>query len=135
MGKAANSFIARVRTAVVLAAVVAAGLLVRPALEGYLPPLAAKAAGDALWTVAVLLVFRFVNPGAESPWLAAAAFAFAALVEVSQLSRAPWLEDLRATPLWLLLGHGFHVTDFLWYAAGASVGVGLDHAARLRAPT
>lgn len=70
---------------------------------------------------------RLAFPRARAPRIAAVALGFAAAVECSQLYRAEWIGDLRATRLGALaLGHGFLWSDVICYAVGVAVAVVID---------
>lgn len=111
--------------AVLLAAVIAAGLLSR---RYPLPGVFAEHTGDALYATAAFGLFAWFAPAAPGRQLALLAFAFAAAIELSQLLTWPWLQQLRATRIGaLLLGQGFVFADLPAYALGALLGLGLDH--------
>lgn len=106
-------------TSVVLLLVVGLALLSR---RYPLPGLLAEHTGDALYATAAYFLFAFCRPSARAPRLAAAAFAFATAIELSQLLTWPWLGAVRATRLGaLLLGQGFQLTDLFAYLAGAGL--------------
>jgi glycopeptide antibiotics resistance protein len=111
--------------ALAAAAVVVLGLGSRR--WAFVPEFFAVNAGDALWTVEAFLVLAILFRRAPSYALGLAAFGVSALVELSQLYRAPWLTDIRDTTLGaLLLGSGFLWVDFLRYAVGAGVAYIID---------
>lgn len=121
----------RLRAVFALALVIAAGLGVRSHFTHGWPALLTKAAGDALWTTAIFMLLRVCFPRLPTARLAAIALAISTVVELTQLYHAPWIEAVRAT--WLggiALGHGFHVTDLVWYTLGTLLGIGLDQLSR-----
>ncbi|MEM7202888.1 MAG: DUF2809 domain-containing protein [Planctomycetota bacterium] len=83
-----------------------------------LPGLLAEHTGDALYAGACYWLWALIRPRASIAWLALAAWATAALVEVSQLVHAPWLDELRRGPARWVLGQGFKTVDLLAYAVG-----------------
>lgn len=89
-----------------------------------MPEVLARYGGDVLWTVALFWMLALLWPKA-GPWrLGLAAFGVSALVELSQLYRAPWIDSVRDTGIGaLLLGQGFIWSDLACYAVGAGVGV------------
>jgi Protein of unknown function (DUF2809) len=111
-----------VRFAVMVIAVVAAGLLWR---SGFipLPQSLSNYGGDALWALMVFLGFGFLFPRASTVAVALLALAFSWGVEFSQLYRAPWIDAIRATvPGKLVLGNTFNGPDLLAYALGIGLG-------------
>ncbi len=84
----------------------------------------ARYGGDVLWAVALYWLLTLVWPTAR-PWrLGLATFGLSALVEVSQLYHAPWIDAVRANRIGaLVLGQGFLWSDLVCYAVGAGVGV------------
>jgi len=107
-----------------LAATIALGLLSR---RYPLPGVFAEHTGDALYATAAYWMFALLRPAAGVRTLGCLAFAFAALVECSQLPTWPWLGDLRASRVGaLLLGQGFLVADLFAYVAGVLVGCVAD---------
>lgn len=80
--------------------------------------------GDVLWTVLVVWIFCFLRPRASAFWLAVSAFAFAVLVECSQLYGGEgWFSRMRDTRIGrLALGYGFVWSDFPRYFVGAGLG-------------
>lgn len=103
-------------------AVVGVGLVARR-WDGWI----GDAAGGALWTILVHLLWGIAFPSAL-PWrLALAAFLSACAVEGLQLVHVGWLDALRATRFGhLVLGSTFVPTDFLAYAAGAAAAWGIE---------
>jgi len=111
---------------VILAAVIAAGLLSRryPAWQ---PRAVATYAGDVLWAVMVFWALALLWPRARTATLAGAALAVAFAVEGSQLLQTPWLVALRETRLGALaLGQGFLWSDLACYAVGITAAALLD---------
>jgi hypothetical protein len=106
----------------------------------FLPRFVAAYAGDTLWALAAFLTLGLIRPRAPTGRVAAAALAVAALVEVGQLHKPPWLEAIRRTTLGgLLLGFDFAPSDLACYAAGVALGAAGEalwrRSARGRHPT
>ena len=118
----------RIVYALLIAMVIALGLASRAKLApSYLPYFISAYAGDTLWALMVLLGFGFLMPKLSTWRLAALAFGFSLLIELSQLYHAPWIAALRHTRLGgLILGFGFLWSDLVCYAAGVAGGVGLE---------
>ena len=116
----------RGRQVALLAVVIVLGLASRQYSDG-LPVLIARYAGDTLWATAAYVSLGIVWPGARVRTLAAGAACISLAVELSQLSRPPWLQAVRRWPgAALLLGQGFLASDLVCYAVGVAFGAGLD---------
>lgn len=114
----------RRRLGVALGLVLVAGLASRR-VEA-LPSLVEDHAGDALWAAAVVLGLAVIRPARPDAATALAGFTIAVAVELSQLWRPAWLQDLRENDLAaLVLGRGWLWGDLVRYAAGAAVGYGV----------
>ena len=75
--------------------------------------------GDALWAAMIVWWIGALAPPVTVWRRAALALAFSAVVEISQLYHAPWLDAIRRTTAGHLgLGSGFDPRDFLAYTAG-----------------
>jgi hypothetical protein len=99
-----------------------------------LPGFVASYAGDTLWALAAFLGTGLLLPRASTWWVAVLAMSFSVLIEISQLSKAPWLETIRHTTLGgLILGYDFVASDLACYAVGVGLGVLFDSACVLRA--
>jgi len=108
---------------VLIAITVALGLGSRR-LGTHLPGFVAAYAGDTLWATAAFLGIGLLLPKAPTWRVAALALLVSLLVEVSQLSKAPWLESIRRTTVGgLVLGHDFVWSDLACYAVGVGLGV------------
>jgi hypothetical protein len=84
-----------------------------------LPPWVSANAGDALWAAAVYLLAALLLPGSRPFSLAIATLLVSFAVEFSQLIHLPWLEMLRANPVFrLFLGNAFVWADLPRYAIG-----------------
>ena len=84
-------------------------------------------AGDVLWAAMVYFVAATIWRHSSILRLAVGSLAFAILVELSQLSRAGWLETARATRVGaLVLGFGFLWSDVVCYAAGVALAALVD---------
>jgi len=120
----------RLWVCVVLAFTIALGLLSR---RYALPGILAEYTGDALYAAAAFVGFALLLAGRPTRTLAILAFVSCALVEFAQLLSMPWLRDLRATTLGiLLLGSGFKWPDMLAYLIGVTVAATVDRTARRR---
>ncbi|MDF2521523.1 MAG: hypothetical protein K0R84_2151 [Clostridia bacterium] len=109
--------------------VIIAGLASRR-FRPLLPDWLAAYSGDVLWGLMVFLMVGFVLNKKSSLTVGAGAFAAAALVELSQLYHAPWIDSIRSYRLGgLILGYGFLWSDLLCYAAGILLGVLLEMSA------
>lgn len=116
----------RVVYAVVLVAIVAAGLASRR-FGPFLPSFVATYAGDTLWASMVYVGLGLLFPRAGTRTLAVAALAFAVADEISQLYHAPWIDAIRGTRLGaLVLGYGFLWSDLACYAAGVVMAACVD---------
>ena len=109
----------RVAYAAAMAIVMAAGLASRSVLAASLPGWVTKFTGDTLWALLVFLLLGFVFPQKRIAVLALAALAISFAVEVSQLYRAEWINQLRASRIGsLVLGRGWMATDLICYTVG-----------------
>ena len=92
------------------------------AYDGLFPNALEKYPGDALWTVAAYLGWKWVVP-AMAPWkLGLMALGQSVGVEFLQLYHAPWLDGIRGNRFGhLLLGSTFNPMDLVAYSVGAAV--------------
>ncbi len=106
------------RTALFIAAidVVILGLVIHFFVAGDIASLIA----DALYTVLVYLVLAFMLPKAGRHWIALAAFAFSALIELAQLTGVPEQLAVSFPPSRLVFGTTFSALDLVAYAVGAA---------------
>ena len=74
---------------------------------------------DALYTVMVYLVLAVILPRAKRAWLALAAFAISALIELAQLTGVPEQLAVSFPPSRLIFGTTFSALDLVAYAVGA----------------
>ena len=89
-----------------------------------LPGFVAAYAGDTLWATAAFLGIGLVLPRAPTWRVAVLALLVSLVVEVSQLSKAPWLESIRRTTIGgLVLGYDFVWSDLACYTVGVGLGV------------
>ena len=103
----------------------ALGLLVH-SQTFFLPPGLRDVIGDALWATMIVWWVSLLTPNSALRTRSICALAFCVIVELSQLSQAPWLKALRALPGGhLVLGSGFDPRDQLAYAGGVLI-AGLD---------
>ena len=102
-----------------IALTIALGLASRHA--GHLPSVVADYAGDTLWALAAFLGIGLILPRASTWTVALLAMAFSVIIEVGQLSHAPWIDSIRRTTLGgLVLGFDFVWSDLAFYAAGSA---------------
>ncbi len=114
--------------ALTLIGVIFAGISLRKIPLG-LPLIFTKIGGDALWALAVYLVFALLTPRRSLRDVGIAAALFCAGIEFSQRNHAAWLEGLRRTlPGRLILGSVFAWADFGYYALGIGAGLWFDAA-------
>lgn len=118
----------RIRLTAVLAMIGAAaiGLLSRTTpLQGI--PVFTDSAGDACWAIAAWFLFRLMLPEAGLRLMIILTAGLCLGVELSQLIRAQWLEDLRQDRIVaLLIGRGFLWVDLVRYLAGIMIALLLD---------
>jgi hypothetical protein len=99
-----------------------------------LPGFVAAYAGDTLWALAAFLGIGLTVPRASTWQVAILAMWFSALVEVSQLYHAPWIDSIRGTTLGgLALGFDFVWSDLACYAVGVGLGVLIEAIGGIRA--
>jgi hypothetical protein len=116
----------RITYGIACVVVIALGLASRR-YPSFQPAFVAAYAGDALWALLVLLLAGIVWPSASTGRLAVTTAVFALGIELSQLSDAAWLEQLRARRLGgLVLGFDFAWSDLPCYAAGVAAGTIVD---------
>ena len=109
--------------AVVLAIVIALGLPNR-LIPQYMPPFMVQYGGDALWALAIFLIFALLFPRAQIRTLALAALVLSYGIEVSELYQADWINAIRATRIGgLILGFTFLWSDLVCYTVGIAAGV------------
>lgn len=83
--------------------------------------------GDALWALAIFLIFGLLFPKARTRTLAFAAIALSWGIEFSELYQADWINAVRATRLGgLILGYTFLWSDLVSYTCGITLGVLLE---------
>lgn len=124
----------RLRTLILLAAIIALGLLLRrfgPSLG--LPFFVVKYGGSLLWGAMVHVALTFVAPLRPTTHLAILAGLIATGVEFFRLYHTPWLDAFRlTTPGALLLGRVFSLWNLTAYGFGILLGCLADLAARKR---
>lgn len=112
----------RLRHAAIVCAIIIVGLILRDPRTG-LPWVIAKYAGSALWGAMVYFCVATCAPRARVGSLLIAAFLISAVVEISRLHHAPWLDEFRATPAGaLLLGRHFSIWNIAAYWLGGLLG-------------
>ncbi|PYI37165.1 DUF2809 domain-containing protein [Arthrobacter psychrolactophilus] len=106
------------RSALLIAAVltVALGL----AIHFFVPGDLASLIADALYTVLVYLVLAFILPKAQRLWIALAAFAVSAAIELAQLTGVPEQLAVSFPPSRLIFGTTFSALDLVAYEVGAA---------------
>ena len=90
---------------------------------------------DALYTVLVYLVLAFMLPRAGRHWMALAAFAFSALIELAELTGGPEQLAVSFPPSRLIFGTTFSALDLVTYAVGAAAVLFADTALSRRGGT
>ena len=89
--------------------------------------------GDALWAAMIVWLLALVLPSATTRTIAIGAIVVCVLVELSQLLRAEWLDDVRGTMIGhLVLGSDYDTRDLFAYGAGVVAAALLDVALRRR---
>lgn len=113
--------------ALLIAAVIPAGLASRSSLAIHLPSFLATYAGDTLWSLTLFLSICFLFPGIRSVVAALLTVVISFSVEISQLYQADWINSIRGTRIGaLFLGVGFKWSDLLCYTVGALMGLAGD---------
>lgn len=112
----------RVRAALCVPILVAAGLGVRAATSGAL----SSAAGDILYATLVYTLVVVAVPRWRSTTAAATGLALCWLVELSQLTGAPAALAEAWWPSRYVLGTSFVWTDLLLYTVGVALGLSVD---------
>jgi len=111
---------------VLIVAVACLGLVIRR-VDGPVPYEFTRYLPDTLWALLVFALIACALPKLRTHQCASSAWAFAQLIECSQLYHAPWLDALRHTSLGgLVLGFGFLWSDVWCYTIGIAVGALLD---------
>lgn len=83
--------------------------------------------GDIFYPMFWYFLARLVWPRLSRLWWAVSVFGSCALVEVSQLWKPAFLQALRQNFFGaVLLGSGFDWPDFLYYAIGIGLAVGIE---------
>ncbi|MDF2531039.1 MAG: hypothetical protein K0Q65_620 [Clostridia bacterium] len=92
-----------------------------------MPGWLAAYSGDVLWGLMVYLMVGFLQTKQKVLHTALFAFAFSALIEITQLYHAPWIDAIRSNKLGgLLLGYGFLWSDIICYGIGIATGAVLE---------
>jgi hypothetical protein len=92
-----------------------------------LPGFVATYVGDTLWALVAFLGIGLILPRVSTWRVAALAMSFSAMIEVSQLYHAPWIDSIRHTTLGgLVLGFGFLWSDLACYVVGVGLGVMIE---------
>jgi len=83
--------------------------------------------GDILWALMIYFIVRFLFVDKPVKFVVILCLLFCYAVELSQLYKAPWINDLRHTLFGrLFLGEGFLWSDLLCYTIGVALGVWVD---------
>jgi len=83
--------------------------------------------GDILWALMVYFILRFLFVDKQVKFIVIVSLLFCYVIELSQLYKAPWINDLRHTLFGrLVLGEGFLWSDLLCYTVGVTLGVWVD---------
>jgi len=83
--------------------------------------------GDILWALMAYFIMRFLFVHKPVKFLVIVSLSFCYAIELSQLYKAPWINDLRHTLFGrLVLGDGFLWSDLLCYTIGVALGVWVD---------
>jgi hypothetical protein len=81
----------------------------------------------ALWGLGAFWLWLYFFPTMRTTRAVKCSLITSTLVELSQLYQAPWIHEVRLTPVGMVvLGAGFHPIDLVCYAAGVVVGSVLD---------
>ena len=89
------------------------------AFPSVLPSALGKYPGDALWTIAVYLIWCILLPGASPLKITGLALVISYADEIMQLYHAPWIDGIRSTYLGhIILGSSFAWADIVAYTAG-----------------
>ena len=103
----------RIQQAFYIIIVILLGLASRRYGEN-LPGWLAAYSGDSLWGLMVYFIIGFLLPKQKIYHIALISFAFSALIEISQLYHAPWIDAI--------IGYGFLWSDIVCYAFGIGIG-------------
>ena len=96
-----------------------------------LPGFLAAYAGDTLWALTAYQGIGLLLPRASTRIVALLAMVFSAMIEVSQLYHAPWIDSIRRTTLGgLVLGFEFVWSDLACYAVGVGMGIVIESTIR-----
>ena len=80
--------------------------------------------GDILWGLAVFLLMRFIFITKPLPFTVIVSIIYTYATELSQLYRAPWINNLRETFFGkVMLGETFFLGDIASYTIGIGLGV------------
>lgn len=91
-----------------------------------LPSFFKEFGGDTLWASMFYFIFLWISPNQKASLILGITILFSFVIEFSQLIDVAWLNALRTTPLRLLLGQGFLISDLLCYVIGALLAYGID---------
>ncbi len=95
---------------------IALGLLSRTAI---IPDFIYPYLGDYLYAVMYFFIFGMLFPRKSSLRIAIYSILFCYLIELTQLSQASWLNQIRSYKIGaLVLGHGFLWSDIISYTLG-----------------
>lgn len=103
---------------------IAVGLFSR---SRFIPDLIYPYLGDLLYCLMYYFIFGFLFPKMKIVNVLLYSIAVCFAIEISQLIRVDWLNEIRSTTFGkLVLGNGFLWSDLVSYTLGGLVGVGLE---------
>ena len=84
--------------------------------------------GDILWATMVYFIVRFLFIHKRIRFIVIASLLFSYAIEVLQLYKAPWIENIRPTLFGrLVLGSTFNWGDMISYTVGVGLAVLVDY--------
>ncbi len=93
----------------------------------YLPYFLKEYSGDAIWAMMIYWGFRFCLYNKPIYYAAIFSWTLSILIEFSELYKAPWIKEIRATTIGgLILGYDFAWSDIVCYTVGIVIGFCLD---------
>ncbi len=99
------------------------GWTTRHILWAYLPDWINIWIGDFIWAMMLYFACCTLFYPKSAKWCVIATLIFCYLIEISQLYKADWLDQIRNTTLGgLALGHGFLWSDIVAYTGGILFG-------------
>lgn len=93
-----------------------------------LPQYISDYASDILWALMVYFGFGFFMYKKSIKNIVLSSFIFSCLIEISQLYKSDWINNIRNTTIGsLILGNGFLESDLICYAIGIFIGTLLEN--------